>query len=103
MLTLKDKTESIKNLTVHLLKKYGNDSIVITDYWDADNMAIGLADKTKQYTVYISDYGKSENRFFVSLENPTESDELPYSAGEEFDNQTQVEVEDIVVKHLRIS
>ena len=103
MLTLNHKTKQIKSLTIHLLQKYGENNIVITDYWDADNMAIGLADKSKQYTVYISDYGKSENCFFVSLENPPESEELPYSPGENFDNQTLEEVENIVVKHLRVS
>ena len=103
MLTLKDKTEQIKNLTNHLLKKYGETNFIVTDYWDSDNMAIGLADKTKNYTVYISEYGKLDNKFFVSLENPTKSEELPYSQGEDFDNQTLEEVENIVVKHLRIS
>lgn len=103
MLTLKYKTEPIKNLTIHLLKKYGEDAIVLTDYWDADNLAIGLADKTKQYTVYISVYRQTDNLFFVSLENPTESDELPYSPGEDFENQIFEEVEKIIVRHLRIS
>jgi hypothetical protein len=102
MLTLKYKTEQIKYLTNHLLQKYGVDNIFVTNHWDADNMAIGLADKTKKYIVYISDYGKPENIFFVSLENPTESNELLYSAGEDFENQTMDEVEKIVVKHLRI-
>lgn len=103
MLTLKYKTKPIKNLTTHLLKKYGEDTIVITDYWDADNLSIGLTDKSEQYTVYISVYRQKDNSFFVSLENPTESDELPYSPSEGFENQTFEEVEKIVVKHLRIS
>lgn len=98
---MEEKTEKIKNLTDHLLKKYGSTTIIVTDYWDGDNAAIGLADKTKQCTVYIADYGK--NNFFVSLENPPTSDEHPYTPGDDFNNLSAEEVENILVKHLKIS
>ena len=99
---MENKTKQIKQLTDHLIKKYGSDNIVTTDYWDADNRAIGLADKTKKYTVYISAYGKTDNSFFVSLENPSTTDEFPYTQGDEFDNLSAEEVEAILVKHLKI-
>lgn len=96
------KTEQIKRLTDRLLKKYGSTNIVVTDYWDADNRAIGLADKTKQYTVYILDNGNTDNLFFVSLENPPTSDEFPYTPGDDFENLTAEEVERILIKHLKL-
>lgn len=86
----------------YLLKKYGA-KIFVTDYWDADESAIGLADVTKKHTVYISDYGKEEAAFFVSLEYPSTSDEFPYTPGEDFENCTAIEVESILVKHLKIT
>lgn len=77
---MEQKTEQIKRLTDHLLKKYGSTKIIITDYWDGDEIAIGLADETKQFTIYIADYGK--DNFFVSLENPPTSDDFPYTPGD---------------------
>jgi len=97
------KTEQIKHLTSYLIKKYGEENIVVTDYWDGDNTAIGLADKTKKYTVYISDNGNTDQRFFVSLENPPTSDDFPYTPGEDFDSLTIDEVETIIIKHLKIT
>ena len=98
---MEQKTEQIKRLTDHLLNKYGSTNIIVTDYWDGDEISIGLADKTKQYTVYIADYGKDS--FFVSLENPPTSDKLPYTPGDDFNNLTADEVEKILIKHLNIS
>ncbi len=100
---MEQKTKRIKQLTEHLLKKYGSANIVVTDYWDADNSAIGLADTTKKYTVYITDYGIAENLFFVSLENPPTTEDFPYTPGGDFDNLTAEEVEEILIKHLKIT
>lgn len=100
---MEQKTEQIEQLVEHLLIKYGSKNIIVTDYWDTDCTAIGLADKSKQYTVYITDNGKTNNRFFVSLENPPTSDKFPYTPSDDFDNLTAVEVEGILIKHLKIA
>lgn len=99
---MEQKTDQIKRLTDHLLKKYGSTNIIVTDYWDADNTAIGLADKTKQFTVYITDNGKIDNKFFVSLEHPPTSDKFPYTPGDDFNDLTSDEVEKVLIKHLKI-
>ena len=100
---MKEKTQQIKQLTDHLLKKYGSKNIIVTDYWDADNTAIGLSDKTITYTVYITVNGRTDNQFYVSLENPPTSDDFPYTQGDDFDNLSALEVEEIVIKHLEIA
>ena len=100
---MEQKTEQIKRLTNHYLNKYGSTNIIVADYWDGDNTAIGLTDKTKQYAVYITDKAKNDNKFFVSLENPPTSDEFPYTPGDDFDNLSSDEVEKILVKHLKLS
>jgi hypothetical protein len=100
---LEQKTQQIKQLVEHLLKKYGSTDIVVTDYWDDDNTAIGLADKTQKYTVYITDNGRTDNKFYVSLENPPTTDDFPYTPGDDFDNLSAEEVENILIKHLKIS
>lgn len=99
---MEQKTQQIKRLVEHLLKKYGSTDIVVIDYWDADNTAIGLADKTKKYTVYITDNGGMDNTFFISLENPPTSDDSPYTPGGEFDNLAVEEVEKTLIKHLKL-
>ena len=101
--TMDEKTPQIKQLTDYLLKKYGLTNIIVTDYWDADKTAVGFADKTKQYTVYITDKGKTDNKFFVSLENPPTSDDFPYTPLDNFDNLTAEEVEEILIKHLKVA
>jgi len=90
-------------LTEHLLEKYGSENILAMDYWDADNTAIGLADKTKKYLVYITDNGRDDNVFFVSLENPPTTEDFPYTPGGDFDNLATEEVEEILIKHLKIT
>jgi hypothetical protein len=100
---VEQKTKQIRQLTEHLLKKYGSANIVVTDYWDGDNAAIGLADKTKNYTVYITHFGRPNNKFFVSLENPATTDDFPYTPGGDFDNLSAEEVENILIKHLKIT
>lgn len=100
---MEHKTEQIKNLTNYFLNKYGSENIVLTNFWDGDNTAIGFFDKTKQYLVYIADHGNTENRFFVSLENPATSDEFLYTPAGDFENLTLAEVETILVKHLKIT
>jgi hypothetical protein len=100
---LEQKTEQIKRLTDHLINKYGSTNIAVTDYWDGDNYAIGLSDKTKQFTIYISHWNKPKDLYFVSLENPPTSEDLQYSEGGDFDNLTAEEVEKILTKHLKIS
>lgn len=99
---MKQKTEQIQKLTDYLLEKYGSANIKLTDYWDADYTAIGLSDKTMQYTVYITDNGNSDDFFCVSLENPPISEGVPYSPDENFNKLTAKELEIILVKHLKI-
>lgn len=100
---MEEKTEQIRQLTACLLEKYGSSDIVITDYWDGDATAIGLSDKTRRYTAYITDNGNKNKLFFVSLENPPTSAKLPYTQGEEFNEVTAIEVEEIILKHFGIS
>lgn len=99
---MEQKTQQIKQLIKYLIKKYGSANIVVTDYWDADNTAIGIADKRKEYTVYISDNGRSDNKFYVSLENPPTTNNFPYTPAGDFDNLSAEEVEKIVTEHLKI-
>lgn len=99
---MEQKTQQIKKLISYLINKYGSANIVVTDYWDADNTAIGIADKTKEYTVYISGNGRTENRFYVSLENPTTTNNFPYTPAGDFYNLSAEEVEEIVIEHLKI-
>lgn len=54
------KNITIKNIVQHLQNKFGVDNIIVKDYWEADNCAIGLTDKTCELIVYISTWQKSK-------------------------------------------
>lgn len=99
---MEQKTEQIKRLTDYFVSKYGSTNIIVTDYWEGDNTAIGLSDKTKKFTVYISHFDKPDNKFFVSLENPS-TNEHPYTPGGDFDNLSTDQVEKILIKHLKLT
>lgn len=94
------KTQKIQHITRYLIDKYGADRIVITDLWDGDNMAVGLTDVSAQYTVYISDFNSTSNRYFVALENPPRDASELYSPAGDYNEQTLEEVERLVVQHL---
>lgn len=64
------KDNKIKNIVLQLQNRFGSEHIVIQDYWEADNCAIGLTFKNNKNVVYISSWGKKNNEFFVSIECP---------------------------------
>lgn len=100
---MEEKTQQIKQLTNYLINKYGSANILVTDYWDADLCAIGLSDKTKQFTLYISHWKNPKDKFFVSLQSPPVAGDEQYSDAGNFDNLTADEVEKIAVEHLKLT
>jgi len=97
-----EKTDQISKLNDYLLEKYGAEHIIVTGYLDQHPTSIGLATKTHHYTAYITDNGNKNMLFSVSLKNHPISAEFPYMLGEEFDEITLTEVEEINIKHLGI-
>ena len=63
-----NKDESITIILHHLQKKFGRSEILIKDHWDADLCAIGLTNKTGEYLIYISTFGKNETQYYASIE-----------------------------------
>lgn len=51
----------------------------------------------------MTDNGRTDNKFFVSLENPPTTDDFPYTPGDDYDNLSAEEVEEILNKYLRIT
>ena len=49
-----DKHRSIEVLIDYLFQKYGKDKLLIRDYWDSDEYAIGIVDQSEKYLIYIS-------------------------------------------------
>lgn len=99
---IQNKDASIKNLIEYLADKYGKDNFKTKDYWDGDNLAIGLSDKSDKYLIYISTRGLDNSRYFVALENPSKDNELPYEPAGDFDNLQLPELERLFIEHLRI-
>ena len=98
-----DKSKKIVEIVQFLRGKYGHKNIVINDHWSDDVNAIGLTDKTGQYLVYISTISDKDDNYFVSLENPSVDNELPYSPAGDLDNISLIELERILTQHLRLS
>lgn len=98
-----NKNPRIIDVITLLQNKYGEANIIINDHWEADLEAIGLADKTKQYSAYISTANKQNGNYYLFLENPPINDTLPYSPAGEFANLTFDELEKKLTIHLRLT
>lgn len=97
---MEQKDISIQNIVRHLQSKLGVDNIIINDFWDADNFAIGLTDKDHKNLVYISTWKKRSNEFYLSLECPADNDNVNYIECGTFDNVNMDEALEIVKQHL---
>ena len=100
---MNNKDKTINEIIDYFQSKFGKTDILIQDYWEGDYCAIGLTDKTRQYLVYISTYGTEQNKFIVSLENPSINNDLPYLPSGDFDNLSLENLEKIVIEHLRLN
>ena len=99
---MKSKDNSIKEIVKHLQDKFGIDNLVVKDYWEADNCAIGLTNKESENLVYISTYKKKNKEYFVSLESSAESENEEYKNCGDFENISLDKVEEIVETHLNL-
>jgi GGDEF domain-containing protein len=98
---LQSKDITIKQIVEHLQNKFGEAQVLIKDHWGEDNFAIGLVDKTEKYLVYISTLGMAEDSYYVSLENPSNNKEYPYTPAGDF-QMPKEELEKIVQAHFRL-
>lgn len=98
-----NKDETIKLTVKYLADKFGADKFKIKDHWDADLLAIGLTDVSEKYLIYFSNYNKTDNDFYVSLENLGQvDDDLPYEPAGDFDHVDLKGLEELFIKHFRI-
>lgn len=84
-----------------MLNKY-NRRILIKDFWDADLCAIGLSDSSQKFLIYISTFGLPFGRFNIVLENLKDNREISSVVGE-YSNVTSVELEKLLIGHLKIN
>lgn len=68
------KEDSILKIISYLEKHLGKDSFLIADHWDADMCAIGLTHPTGEPLIYISNYNKPTDTFYVEIEKTGASD-----------------------------
>lgn len=98
-----NKSKKILSIIDFFQAKYGTTNILIIDHWDSDKEAIGLTEKSKQFLAYISTISNRENDYYLALENPSVDNELPYSPIGEFYNLSLIELEDKLIKHLKLA
>lgn len=96
-----DKDDSIIYVVDYLLKRFGATEILVKDHWDADLCAIGLTDKSGQYLIYISTYGRNKNKYFISLETHSDDKIFPDNSDGEFDDLTLEELEGKLISHFK--
>ena len=98
-----NKEKRIQDLVEYLIAKHGSNRFLIKDHWVIDDTAIGLADLSEQYLVYISTAGFEVSQYYVALEDPAKNgSDLPYTPAGDYDNLDLAEVEEMILRHLRI-
>ncbi|HQV74168.1 MAG TPA: hypothetical protein PLE78_01650 [Flavobacteriales bacterium] len=70
---VKDRT--IHELLKHLTDKFGVDSFIVRDHWDADLCAIGIENVNGKYLLYLNSYGRPRHHFYLDLENVSDPDQ----------------------------
>lgn len=98
-----NKSKKILSIIDFFQTKYGTTNILIIDHWDSDKEAIGLTEKSKQFLAYISTISDKDNDYYLALENPSVDNELVHSPIEEFYNLSLTELEDKLIKLLKLS
>jgi hypothetical protein len=96
-----NKDDEIRDLLIWLRNQLGP-AFVVTDYWEADRSAIGVAktDDPKQL-VYISSRGDATGEYFVELEAaPDDGSEFPYAMVGRFHAVDRQQLLQIVSQHL---
>jgi hypothetical protein len=94
------KNQRILDVVKHLEIKYGANNILIKDYWESDENAIGLTDKSNRYLGYISIINGRDDSYYLALENPPVKEGFPYSPAGQFDNISLIELEKLLSKHF---
>ena len=93
------KDHSILQILTHLEQRFGKNTFTITDYWDADLCAIGLADHYGKYLLYISTYEKPKGTFYVEVEDTTKTNTAVKSTNT-FERITEGELDSVFEQYF---
>lgn len=97
------KNKIISNTVKYLQNKYGANFVLINDFWEDDNNAIGIVDETKKFLAYFAIYeNNSDKIFYVSLEELTLSDNFPYKSVGDFHKIDLLQLEIVISQHLKL-
>ncbi len=102
MVMLEGKDEDIRQVITSLQDELGLDAFDIVDHWETDSLAIGIARPDNHKTLIYIATCESDNRYFVSLENPPVDEDFPYQQGEIFDGIDFITLMNVVKKHLSL-
>jgi hypothetical protein len=97
-----DKDPAILAALDHLWSRLGSDAFVLTDHWESDLCAVGIAGpRDLRVLVYISCHGELPGRFGYELELPPPpgSDDM-YEVAGRGDGVTFGELASVVDAHL---
>lgn len=99
------KALSILAVVNRLVAHFGNEAITVRDFWEADLCAIGISKPTSDRPLaYISTFGKSPGRYFLSLESPpAPGSEVPFSPAGDYDDIVFEQLVEHISKHLGIA
>ncbi len=96
------KDESVIRLLDRLRSRLGAGAFDVVDYWEADLCAVGIARPDSHgVLVYVCTYGRTDDRYFVSLELPAPAgSDMPYAAAGEQDAASFEELLEIIQRHF---
>src|SRR5437763_1616950 len=87
-----------------LESKFGQGAFNITDHWEGDLCAVGIASvNDNRQLVYVSAFGMPDGQYYIELENPpAPNSDLPYELVGDMDHIDFEDLTEIVAKHLSL-
>jgi hypothetical protein len=97
-----DKDPAILRVLDRLWSRLGPGTFVVTDHWEADLCAVGIASPYNHGVLaYISTHGEPPERFYVELELPPRpGGDFPYQAAGRFQALDFEQLASVIGKHL---
>ena len=93
------KCHTVMQLLTQLEERFGKKSFHIEDYWDGDLCAIGLADTSGRYLLYINTFDKPNDTFYAELEDKAQKDSIG-KATMVFESMTNHKLEEVFEQYF---
>jgi len=98
------KDAGLASAVLKLCDRWGDHAFDIVDHWEANLHGIGLGRPDDHgVLVYVDNFGKANDTYYVELENPPSGTALPYVVAGRHESVSFDELSSLVGQHLGLT